>query len=109
MRLRLRATERGYLGAIELNGKQYTDLAEVHQTVIRILGDDRGPNSLQTRAELNMQCDDGLRIKYMLDAHDAVSGFTAEDGSRVMLIQTVRPMPGGSSSGLGEMEMAIPE
>ncbi len=94
--VRLRATEDGHLRKIWANQRQPADLAAVQKWIIDILGDDRSPNSIQASARVEMHCDAHLRMRHVFEAMQAVSGYTAQDGSRIELISKIRPVDWGS-------------
>jgi hypothetical protein len=94
--VRLRATEDGHLRKIWANQRQPADLAAVQKWIIDILGDDRGPRSIQASARVEMHCDAHLKMRNVFEAMQAVSGYTAQDGSRIELISKIRPVDWGS-------------
>ncbi len=100
MKLRMKADEDGLVDQIWLNQKQVREFAALQGYLRGIIGDRRGPTSLQASIELKMQCDAGLKLKHLFDGLEAVSGYTAGDGTRVALVEKIRPVAWGG----GEME-----
>ncbi|MCO6456301.1 MAG: hypothetical protein J5I93_13465 [Pirellulaceae bacterium] len=92
MQLRLEADDAGALARISLNGQEFPDLAAVQTQVLAILGDQRGPGSIQDIAELEMACDAALRIEFVVQAMEAVTGHDDREGLRRTLIRNVRPV-----------------
>jgi len=102
MRLRLKAGEEGQIGHIRLNERAFRRLGDVHVYIIGILGDKRGPGSFADSAELELECDDALKFKYVAEACQAVSWRVDQSRKRVRLIKTVWPF--GNPHGVEELE-----
>jgi hypothetical protein len=98
MNLRLTADESGHLAGIRFNQKEMRDFHELQGHIITILGDDRGPNSIQASAEVALDCDANLQMGYVLAALDAITGFPAESGRRYKLIEKFRPIRWGDEA-----------
>jgi len=93
MKLRLTADRGGVLTSIRLNEKGFSDFASLHSHIISILGDERGPGSIQQTAEVELDCDYQLRYEFVIEAITAVSGFLSEDGQLVKLIEKIKFSP----------------
>lgn len=92
MRLRLEADDAGALARISLNGQAFPDLAAVQTQLLAILGDERGPGSIQENAELELDCDAALRIRFVVQALEATTGHDDREGLRRTLVRHVRPV-----------------
>jgi biopolymer transport protein ExbD len=95
MTLVLRADGNGDVASMRLDEKSFLpgDWEAVRVHVIGILGDDRGPNSNQATAEVELDCDYNLRYEHVIDAITAVSGYRDENGKVVRLIETISFSP----------------
>lgn len=100
MKLRLSADGNGRLASIKLNDKMFVDWQTLHRHIINILGDDRGPGSIQSTAEVEFDCDYKLKYVHVVDAITAVSGYVDKPtGTIVKLVEKIKfaPPKGGPS------------
>ena len=101
IRVRLTASADGQLTGITMNGAPVADFGALRGKIVGLVGDDRGPNSLAERTEVEFDCDYGLRYFNVVQAITAVSG-TVEDGRIVELVRKIKftpvKKPGGGRS-----------
>jgi len=99
MKVRLVATSGGQLSKIKLNDNDFgVSFDGLHNYIISLIGDDRGPGSNQESAEVELDCDPQLHYEHVIRAITAVSGYTEADGNIVKLVEKIRftpPKPGG--------------
>jgi biopolymer transport protein ExbD len=101
MQVRLRAGANGQLANVSLNEKSFAiDLNEpkrwqeaLRLDIIGVIGDERGPGSIQETAEVELDCDYGLRYEHVIQAISAVSGYRDDTGNIVKLIEKVKFAP----------------
>lgn len=92
--VRLRANANGELVGISANDRDFgTSFDSLHNYILGIIGDDRGPGSIQESAEVELNCDYGLHYRHTVDALTAVSGYVAPDGNVVKLVEKIRFSP----------------
>lgn len=99
MKVRLTASPGGQLAGITLNDNRFTNFQQLHQYVIGVIGDERGPGSRQATAEIELDCDYNLQYSNVIEAITSVSGYTAPDGTIVKLVEKIKfapPKQGGS-------------
>jgi hypothetical protein len=89
---------------IRLNQKQLSDLGQLRGYIIGILGDERGPGSIQEEIELSVECDANLEVRHLVKVLETVSGYDTDSGERITLIKNVRPVPWGAPSECEEIE-----
>jgi len=98
MKVRLSATSGGQLSKIKLNDNDFgTSFEGLHRYIISVIGDERGPGSVQTTAEVELDCDPQLHYEHVIRAITAVSGYMDADGNIVKLVEKIRftpPKPG---------------
>lgn len=91
MKVRLRASASGQLAQISLNDNNFgTSFESLHNYIISIIGDERGPSSVQETAEVELDCDYDLKYDNVVKAVTAVSGFVDEDGNIVKLVEKIK-------------------
>ncbi len=94
MKVRLHADPSGRLTQISLNDDVFgTSFASLHNHIISIIGDERGPGSVQETAEIELDCDYDLRYDNVVRAVTAVSGFVDDDGNIVKLVEKIKFAP----------------
>lgn len=85
------ADSRGELTQIKVNDRNYgVNFESLNQTFIRLIGDDRGPDSLHARVKVTLDCDYGLRYEHVIDAITSLSGYVDADGNTVDLIERIQ-------------------
>ena len=93
MQVRLTAASRGDLKSLSLNDNAFRDFDSLHNYIITIIGDERGPGSVQETAEVELDCDYNLRYKNVVDAVTAVSGYLNPEGDIVKLVEKIKFAP----------------
>lgn len=92
MKLRLTAGEGGGLSGITLNDRQFTGLDELHAYIMDLVGSDESGDGLEG-AEVELDCDYGLRYENVVAAITAVSGEIDDDGSIIKLVEKIKFTP----------------
>jgi len=96
-KLRLQAGSGGGLTEIKLNNNTFNPDAagwkSLRDQIASIVGDERGPGSVQSTAEVELDCDYELHYENVIRAITAVSGYTGQDGSVVRLIEKIKFAP----------------
>lgn len=90
LQLRLSSDPAGELAGIRLNERHINSLDELQTGLIALLGDDRGPNSIQAQTSLTLSTDPGLKYAYVVDAVTAVSGYRDDGGKLIRLIEKLK-------------------
>lgn len=95
MKLRLRADSNGELVQMQLNQKGFKreDWGALRGYIIGVLGDDRGPMSIQDSAEVELDCDYNLHYEHVIDAITAVSGYRDDNDKIVKLVEKIKFSP----------------
>lgn len=92
--VRLRADDNGQLTGISVNEKSFgTNFDSLHNYIHNLIGDERGPGSLQESTEVELNCDYGLHYRYVVDALTAVSGYVGDDGNVIKLVEKIKFSP----------------
>ncbi len=95
-KLRLQAGSNGALAQIQLNNNTFSPdkdgWRQLRDQIASIVGDERGPGSVQSTAEVELDCDYDLRYEYVIQAITSVSGFPSE-GGLVKLIEKIKFAP----------------
>jgi hypothetical protein len=102
IRVRLISDARGALAGVLLNdrtlgGRDPMDALRLE--IVGILGDDRGPGSIQETAEVELACDFNLHYEHTIDAITAVSGYRDDEGGVVKLVEKIKFAPPQTASG----------
>ena len=94
MVVKLSATSGGQLAQIQLNDKTFgQSFSGLRTEIKRILGDDRGPNSIQATAEIELDCSYNLHYSHVIEAVTAVSGFVSDNGEIIKLVEKIKFAP----------------
>ena len=101
MKVRLQAGGSGQLAAVSLNNKSFAvDLNNprgwqegLRQDIIQVIGTETGPGSIQETAEVELDCDYGLRYEHVVQAITAVSGYREDDDTITKLVEKVKFAP----------------
>ena len=99
MKVRLRAGGGGVLAGMSLNDKGVGTMEALRLEIIGVVGDDRGPGSIQETAEVELDCDYGLRYEHVIQAITAVSGYIDDTGNVVKLVEKSKFAPPRQASG----------
>ncbi len=92
IRIRLRAAADGSLASLALNSEPLS-LEQLHAKILGILGTETGPGSIQELAEVELDSDYNLNYEAVVDTITAVSGYKAEDGKVVKLVERIKFAP----------------
>lgn len=101
IKLRLTADAAGNLNGLTYNGQRLvarTDAkgqpdfgyGDLHARILSYVGNDRGPNGPGSKAEVELDCDYGLRYEYVVRAITAVSGYRDSNGNVIKLMEKVK-------------------
>lgn len=94
MKVRLRAGASGQIAQISLNENNFgPSFTRLHDFIMGIIGDKRGPGSIQDTAEVELDCDYNLRYEHVIQAITAVSGYVDDDGNIVKLVEKIKFSP----------------
>jgi biopolymer transport protein ExbD len=94
MKVRMQAMSSGALAQISLNDKVMgTSFKNLHDEIHKVIGDDRGPGSVQQTAEIELDCDYNLRYEHVIQAVTAVSGYLDGNGNIVKLVEKIKFSP----------------
>jgi biopolymer transport protein ExbD len=94
MKVRMQAISSGELAQISLNDKVLgTSFKRLHDEIRQVIGDDRGPGSVQQTAEIELDCDYNLRYEYVINAVTAVSGYLDTNQNIVKLVEKIKFSP----------------
>jgi biopolymer transport protein ExbD len=99
MKVRLRAGAGGMLAGMSLNERSVGTMEALRLEIIGLVGDERGPGSIQETAEVELDCDYGLRYEHVIQAITAVSGYIDETGNVVKLVEKIKFAPPRQASG----------
>lgn len=91
--VRLLATPEGELAGLRLNDQPLKNFQALHHRIIDLIGDDRGPGSVVASAEVELDCDFGLKYRYVIDAISAISGYVTPEQKVVKLIEKIKFSP----------------
>ncbi len=75
MRLRLMANDDGSLADIRVDEQKFAKIGDLRGYVIKLLGKDRGPESLQQTQEVELVCDYHLDYQYVIEAITAITAI----------------------------------
>jgi biopolymer transport protein ExbD len=100
IKVRLAADPSGKLAQIKVNEFNFgLSFGSLHDHVLRIAGDDVGPDSRREEVEVELDCDYNLHYEYVIEAVTAVSGHVGADGNIVRLIEKVKFSPPRAKAG----------
>jgi biopolymer transport protein ExbD len=99
MKVRLRAGAGGMLAGMSLNDRGVGTMEALRLEIIGVVGDERGPGTIQETAEVELDCDYGLRYEHVIQAITAVSGYIDETGNVVKLVEKIKFAPPRQASG----------
>ena len=92
-KLRLKASANGNLAEISLNDKTFSQLNQLRGHIASIIGDERGPGSVQSTAEVEIDADYELQYENVMAAITAVSGMRGQDGGIMKLVEKIKFAP----------------
>ena len=92
IKVRLRADGAGNLVELSMNERAFAGadrFKKLHNFIAGIVGE----GSLAASAEVELDCDYGLKYEYVIEAITAVSGSTTPDGDVVKLVEKIKFAP----------------
>jgi biopolymer transport protein ExbD len=93
-KLRLKAGGSGGLAEIGLGNRTFSKWGEVRTHIAEIIGSDRGPGSVQSTAEVEIDADYELEYREVMNAITAVSGEASPDGNTITkLVEKIKFAP----------------
>jgi biopolymer transport protein ExbD len=96
--VRLTAEPNGRLTGIFLGERNLgTNMQALRAAIIGIVGRESGPGSIAANTEVELDCDEHLDYRHVIDAFTAVSGYVDPGGNVVTLIDKINftPPPAG--------------
>ena len=101
MKVRLTADDDGQLNGVYLNDRPLgfypgarNEMAPLRNEIVGIVGDDRGPGTVQEQAEVELDCDYRLHYTHVVAAITAVSGYIdPQTGEVVKLVEKIKFAP----------------
>jgi len=92
MKVRLQADSSGNLTTLSLNDRTFTGqdrFRQLHQQIASLVGE----GSLAASAEVELDCDFGLKYENVIEAITAVSGTVGPDGQTIKLVEKIKFSP----------------
>ena len=94
LKIHMRATPNGDLSQLTLNDLDFgRNFEALHQKIISLVGDARGPGSIHETTEVELECDYQLRYEYVIQCITAVSGYVDAHGNIVKLVEKLKFAP----------------
>ena len=93
IKVRMVADPDGKLAGLRLNDRPVDSFDELRLEIIGIIGDQRGPGSIQESAEVELDCDSNLNYEHVIDAITAVSGHVDGNKNLIKLIEKIKFAP----------------
>jgi biopolymer transport protein ExbD len=88
----LKADGGGDLAGIQMNEKRLDNFDQLRANLMSFVGTERGQGSIAETAEVELNCDYGLRYEYTMKAITAISGYKDGD-SVVKIIEKIKFSP----------------
>src|SRR6478752_9238666 len=92
IKIRLRADGAGNLVDLQLNDRTFAG-ADRFKQLHNYIAATVGPGNLAASAEVELDCDFGLKYEYVIEAITAVSGTATPDGQIVKLVEKIKFAP----------------
>ena len=92
MKVRMRADPSGNLAELSLNDRAFNGadrFKQLHNYIAGLVGD----GSLAASAEVELDCDFGLKYENVIEAITAVSGTIGPDGQTIKLVEKIKFSP----------------
>ena len=96
IKIRMLSDPQGRLAGVFLNDRSLgvrDPMRVLRGEIMGILGDDRGPGSIQESAEVELDCDYGLHYEHVVQAVTSVSGYVDGNGNVIKLVDKIRFSP----------------
>jgi len=91
IRVRMTAAADGSRSGLSMNGQPVDDFDELRRRIVDLVG--TGPGSHADQAEVELDCDYGLKYANVVQAITAVSGMVQPDGTVVELVKKIKFTP----------------
>ena len=93
LKVRMVADAAGNLSGMSLNDNNFgTSFDSLREYIISVVGNERGPGSVQETAEVDFDCDYKLKYENVVKAITAVSGYR-QGGDVVKLVEKIKFSP----------------
>lgn len=102
IKVRLLADNQGRLAGVFLNDRSMgaqDPMEALRLEIIGLLGDERGPGSIQETAEVELDCDYNLHYEHVINAITAVSGYLDDNGNVIKLVEKIKFAPPRAPTG----------
>ena len=93
IKVRMVANPDGKLAGMQLNERSISSFDALRLEIIGIIGDQRGPGSIQESVEVELDCDSNLNYEHVIDAISAVSGYVDDNKNIVRLVEKIKFAP----------------
>ena len=93
IKVRLTADAQGKLASLSLNETPLVSFKQLQNNLIQLVGTDRSPGSIADMAEVELDCDYDLRYEGVVNAVTHVSGYVADGGVIVKLVEKIKFSP----------------
>lgn len=93
IKVRIMSSFNGDLAGVQLNERPVESMNDLQNQIIGIIGDQRGPGSIQESAEVELDCDYNLNYEHVIDAITAVSGYKDKSGNVIKLVEKIKFAP----------------
>jgi biopolymer transport protein ExbD len=91
IRVKMTAGADGGRASLSMNGQAVGDFDELRRKIADLVG--TGPGSAADKAEVELDCDYGLKYVNVVNAITAVSGMVQPDGTIVELVKKIKFTP----------------
>jgi biopolymer transport protein ExbD len=81
------------MGTRTIAGKGEEAFGKLRREILGIVGDDRGPNNMASKTEIELDCDPQLHYEYVIRAVTAVSGYIGPNKEVVKLVEKIKFAP----------------
>ena len=92
-KVRLTAKSDGDIASIMIGERPVASFEGLHQHIIALVGDPRGPTSSASEAEVEIDADYNLKYENVIRAITAVSGVRSQDGHVVKMVEKIKFSP----------------
>lgn len=93
IRVRLRADGQGNLSSILMNDQSLENFDALRLSIANVIDDPHGPGGLVEAAEVEVDCDYGLKYAFVIQAISSISGYVTETGNVVKLVEKIKFAP----------------
>jgi biopolymer transport protein ExbD len=93
VKIRMQANSDGQLSGIQMNERPIISFDALRLEIIGLIGDQRGPGSIQETMEVELDCDPNLNYEHVIDAITAVSGYVDDNKNIVRLVEKIKFSP----------------